>query len=116
MDLHTAFFSHDLVSEIVDGPVGRVLVKSLTVDGKDRIQSAAIEGMSYRPVVLRECMYDPASGEPVFGKDEDVGKIPADVAEPYINAALRLSAVARSEVEELEGNSDRTPSNATASS
>lgn len=113
--LKQAFFSKALASRLVDGPAGQVLVKSLTVGGKDRVQNAAASGFSYRPIVIRECLYDPEAGKPIFGTDDKVDELPADVAEPYIEAALELSALTRAEIEELEGNSVGTSSNGTGS-
>jgi hypothetical protein len=114
MSVRDAFMAAKLAEKTVAGPVGEVLVRSLTIGGKDRLQSAVMAGGNYRVIVIRECLYDP-SGSALFNGEDDVGRIPANIVEPYINEALILSALSAEEMSELEGNSERTPSNGTGS-
>lgn len=110
MGLRESFLGSPIAEKVVGGPKGDVLVRALTIGGKDRVQSAVMAGGNYRVIVIRECLHDPASKKPLFEAGDDVGKIPASAVEPYINEALKLSALSSEEIEELEGKSERTPS------
>lgn len=115
MGVRDAILGATVGEELVKGPCGTVLVRGLTVAGKDTLQLAVLSGESWRPAVLRACCLDPDSKEPLFQPEDDIGQVPAAVTEPYVNAVVRLSAITSDEVEELEGNSERTPSGSTAS-
>lgn len=113
MGLKESFLNSARTEKLVSGPVGDVLVRSITIGGKDRIQAAVMGERSYRTIVIRECLFDPKTKKPVFASDDDVDAIPAHTIEPYIDEAMTLSAFSPTEVEELEGNSERTPNSDT---
>lgn len=100
----------------VETPGGTVLVRGMTLALKDHVQRAAAESAPWRGIVVAHCCLDPATGERLFG-DADIEALhdlPTDM-ECVIDAVLELSAMTDAEVEELEGNSERTPSSGTES-
>ena len=109
MDAKARILGATANEEEVDGPAGVVLVRGMSVRAKDRVQIARLEGLSWRGTIARECMLDPKTREPMFTADDPIEDAPAEMVEPYIDAAIRLSAFAVAEVEELEKNSERTP-------
>ena len=101
---------------IVDTPAGAVLVRGITLALKDAVQRAAVDGKPWRGLMVAHCCLDPDTRLRLF-RDEDIAALhdlPAHM-ECVIDAALELSAFADAEIEELEGNSERTPAASIAS-
>lgn len=101
----------------VETAAGTVLVRGITLAAKDAIQRAAAEGLAWRGILLLHCCLDPATKQPLFAASDldGLNALPQDL-ECIVDAALELSAMKRLEVEELEGNSERTPNSDTVSS
>ena len=102
MSVKAALLGASVPEETVELGGGSVTVRGLTIHGRDVLEKAMLEGQSFRPALLRAGCY--VDGELLFTDDDDVGAIPAGVAEPLIDAALRVSAITPEEAEELEGN------------
>ena len=102
MSARDALFGATLPEATVEVGGEAVTVRGLTTAGRDVIELAVRSGESFRPAILRAtCSLD---GSPLFGEDDEVSEIPAHVAEPLVNAAVRVSAMTVEETEELEGN------------
>ena len=115
MSARDAILSARALEEVVDGPAGPVLVRGLSVTGKDGLQQRVLGHAAWRPYILRSCCFDPESREPLFTAEDVLDDVQAQMVEPYVDAAIRLSALPPKEIEELEGNSGGTPSNGTES-
>lgn len=102
MSARDALFGATLPEETVEVGGESVTVRGLTAGGRDVIEFAVQSGDSFRPALLRATCY--ADNELLFGPDDDVGSIPAHIAEPLVEAAMRVSALTLGEAEELEGN------------
>jgi len=102
MSARDALFGATLPEETVEVGGESVTVRGLTTAGRDVIELAVRAGESFRPAILRATCY--LDGSPLFGEDDEVSEIPAHVAEPLVNAAVRVSAMTVEETEELEGN------------
>jgi hypothetical protein len=115
MGVRDKILAAKVAERVVTLPEGKVLVRGPTIAARDAMQLAAVRKESWRESVLRSCCFDPKSGEPLFEEADELRAIPAHVTEPLIEAVLELAAFTTEEIEELEGNSERTPSVATAS-
>lgn len=92
-------------TRIVATRAGDVLVRGYSLEVKDRIQIAAIEGKPWRGIAVAYCALDPDTGETMFGPEDvpALNALPVDL-ESVIDAANELSAMTKAELEELEGN------------
>lgn len=102
MSAREALFGSVLPEETVEVGGESVVVRGLTAAGRDVIEFAVRAGESFRPALLRATCH--VGDEPLFTEDDDVGAIPAHIAEPLVEAAIRVSALTLAEAEELEGN------------
>lgn len=98
-------------TRVVSTRAGDVLVQGMSLDLKDRVQGAALDGVPYRRLMLLHCVLDPETRKPVFSADDldALGGLPLDL-EVLVDVATELSALTIEDIEELEGNSGGTPS------
>lgn len=115
MGVREKILARKVPEKIVALADGKVLVRAPTIAAKDAMQLAAARGESWRASVLRSCCFDPKSKEPLFEEGDDIVAVPAHITEPLIEAVLDLAVLTQADMDELEGNSGRTPSGATAS-
>lgn len=102
MSAREALFSGVVPEEKVKVGGESVTVRGLTTAGRDVLEAAVRAGESFRPSLLRATCF--VKNKPLFDESDDVGAIPSHLAEPLVNAAIRVSAMTVEEAEELEGN------------
>ena len=102
MSAREMLFGAVVPEETVEVGGESVTVRGLTAGGRDVIELAVRSGESFRPALLRATCY--VEDGLLFSEDDDVASILAHLAEPLVNAAVRVSAMTVEEAGELEGN------------